>query len=72
MVTGGSSSSAGHLLDQIDALIERIGIPSFVSLDIAEADYPILAQAAVNNGSNDSNPRPMNEADYLSILEDLS
>ncbi len=71
MACGKPVGSAEHLLDRIESLIADLEIPGFTSLGIAPEDDPRLAEAAVQNGSNDSNPRPMREADYFSILQGL-
>ncbi|MEM6674836.1 MAG: iron-containing alcohol dehydrogenase [Planctomycetota bacterium] len=60
---------AAQLLGSIRDLARTIGIPSFSELDVPESDYDRLAELAVQNGSNDSNPRPMRAKDYRQILE---
>ena len=62
---------ADRFLDAIAALVEAVGIPGFDSFGIPEVDYDRIAAGAVANGSNDSNPQPMESADYLSILASL-
>ncbi|MEM1451079.1 MAG: iron-containing alcohol dehydrogenase [Planctomycetota bacterium] len=60
---------AARLLDTLRDLAQVIGIPRFSELEVPEADYDRLAELAVQNGSNDSNPRPMSAADYRAILD---
>lgn len=62
---------AGSFLDRIDSLTERLDTPRFSSFDIAAVDYPEIAELAVRNGSNGSNPQPMAPEDYLKILRGL-
>jgi alcohol dehydrogenase len=59
------------ILARIGALVVELGIPAFSSLGFTPDDYPRIAAGAVANGSNDSNPQPMGEADYLQILQGL-
>ena len=63
---------AGSFLDRIDGLTARLETPSFSSFDIPTSDYEGIAELAVRNGSNGSNPQPMAEADYVKILSGLS
>ncbi len=62
---------AGSFLDRLDGLTDRLGTPSFSSFEIPAADHPAIAEQAVANGSNGSNPQPMAEEDYLKILRGL-
>jgi alcohol dehydrogenase len=55
----------------IAGLAREIGIPRFAGLPkINPADFPAVASASAANGSNPSNARPMDAADYQRILED--
>ncbi len=63
---------AGSFLDRIDGLTNRLATPPFSSFDVPTSDYPTVAEQAIRNGSNDSNPQPMAEDDYLEILRSLS
>ena len=57
-----------------DAVI--VGCGSYIEIwskeeyekSVAEEDLEALAEKSVNNGSNSSNPRPMQKEDYLAIL----
>lgn len=64
-------ASASGFMSRLQQLAEVCKIPDFASLKVPEVDFGKLAKMAVANGSNSSNPRPMNEADYLAILERL-
>lgn len=48
-----------------------VGLPAFTSFGVDPADFDLLAENAVKNGSNPSNPRPMAAADYLAVLKTL-
>ena len=43
-------------------------LPGFPELGVKKEDYPAIAGAARRNGSNPSNPRPMDRENYLEIL----
>lgn len=61
-----AEQAARYLAD----LARTLGIPPFRQLPgVQEDDFPWIASASVANLSNASNARPMDEADYLSILE---
>lgn len=60
---------AARLLGTIRDLARTIGIPRFAELAVPRADYDRLAELAVQNGSNESNPRPMRAAEYRRILD---
>lgn len=64
-----SAELAARLLDAIRDLAQAIGIPRFSELAVPQSDYGRLAELAVQNGSNESNPRPMQVEDYRQILE---
>lgn len=63
---------AGSFLDRIDGLTDRLATPAFSSFEIPTGDYPTVAELAIRNGSNSSNPQPMAEEDYLGILRSLT
>ena len=52
----------------VKQLTKDVRLPSFASLDPDPADFPLLADMSVKNGSNDDNPRPMTAEDYEAIL----
>lgn len=55
----------------VEQLAGDVGLPSFASFGVDPADFELLAENSVKNGSNPSNPRPMAAADYLAVLEAL-
>lgn len=59
---------AKEAVRRVKALTQEVGLPTFASLAVAEADFDALAEMSVRNGSNPSNPRPMGKEDYLNIL----
>ncbi|HEV8580287.1 MAG TPA: iron-containing alcohol dehydrogenase [Thermoanaerobaculia bacterium] len=64
----GSGNGAEGVLQAIEALVRDLGIPPFRDLGVPEEDYPWIAEQAVLNGSNPSNPREMGVAEYLEVL----
>lgn len=69
---GSAESRAQSLLDEVEALVESLKLPDVSALGIRPEDRQEIARRAVTNGSNPSNPRPMGEEEYLSILDSLS
>lgn len=70
--TGDSSSEgADHFFAQLEALEKGCDLPPITSLKIPIEDFPRIAERAVRNGSNRSNPQPMSAGSYLEILEML-
>lgn len=63
-----AEEGAKEAVRRVKALTKEVGLPSFASLNVAQADFDRLAGMSVNNGSNASNPRPMGKEDYLNIL----
>ncbi len=63
---------AGSFLDRLEGLTARLDTPPFSSFEIPTAEYFAVADLAVKNGSNGSNPQPMAAEDYLEILRGLS
>jgi alcohol dehydrogenase len=62
--------AAGNAAQALTELGNDIGIPSLQEIPgISQDDFPWIAAAAHANLSNDSNARPMTEADYLAILD---
>lgn len=63
------AAQAGATL--IAGLAREIGIPRFADLPrIDPADFPAIAAASAANGSNPSNARTMDAADYQQVLEE--
>lgn len=63
---------ADHFVASLERLTRRLETPAFSSFEIPESDYPLIADLAVGNGSNPSNPQPMTAASYVEILDGLS
>lgn len=63
---------ADHFIEELEALCDRLGVPDFASLGVKEDDHGRLAEWAVRNGSNRSNPQPMPPSAYEKILADLA
>ncbi len=77
MVVEGSEKSRRYLskaekselmLEKIETLRRHLEIPGFSSLNLSRETHPLIAEGAVRNGSNDSNPRPMDVQAYMEIL----
>jgi alcohol dehydrogenase len=62
--------SAQGLLDEVEIMSRRIGIPHFADLAIAAEEFEVIARYSWQNNSNPSNPREVTQQDYLAILED--
>lgn len=60
-----------HFLDQLEELGRSLAVPAFGELGVAREDHDRIAEWAVRNGSNRSNPQPMSPASYRQILEGL-
>ena len=67
-----AAARAERFLQEIEGLTRRLEIPPFSSFGIDPADHATIAELAVRNGSNGSNPRPMTAASYTEILAGLS
>lgn len=60
---------ARSAVDKVKQLTLDVKLPTFASLDVDPADFPELAGMAYRNGSNASNPRPMEISDYEAVLK---
>jgi alcohol dehydrogenase len=67
----GSGEGAEGVLQAVEDLVRDLGIPPFRDLGIPQEDYPWIAERAILNGSNPSNPRQMGTAEYLEVLGGL-
>jgi len=67
----GSGAGAEGVLQAIEDLLRDLEIPPFRYLGISPEDYPWIAERAVLNGSNASNPREMGAVEYLEVLASL-
>ena len=63
--------TSSRMIEHLQDLSAQLDIPLFSSFTIPIDDYEQIAQAAVTNNSNGSNPQPMTQKDYLSILNTL-
>ena len=64
------STAAARTSQALSELSRNIGIPTLQEIPgIGQDDFPWIAAASYANLSNDSNARPMTEADYLTILD---
>ncbi|MDP9368052.1 MAG: iron-containing alcohol dehydrogenase, partial [Chloroflexota bacterium] len=64
------SEAAATGAHALAALARDVGIPRLADLPgFDPADFPVIAEASVRNGSNPSNAREMDEAAYVAILE---
>ncbi len=64
-----TGEAAERVIELLAELLHRLAVPTFAAFAIPTADYPRIAERAVANGSNDSNPRPMTAESYLEILQ---
>jgi alcohol dehydrogenase len=55
-------------IEHIKRLSKEIGLPGIKTLPISAEDFPLLAEMAVKNGSNESNPREITKDDYIMIF----
>ena len=66
-----AASGAENAVTAVAKLARDVGLPSFASFGVDPADFDMIAENSVKNGSNASNPRPMQAADYLAVLNSL-
>ena len=67
-----AEEKAAHFLEELEALRRRLEIPGFDALGVRPEDHSRLAEWAVRNGSNRSNPQPMPPSAYEKILGGLA
>jgi alcohol dehydrogenase len=60
------------VIEAIEKLTTDVSIPSFRSLGIPPSELGWIAERAVENNSNGSNPRPMDAGAYRQILDSLA
>ena len=53
----------------VEQLAMDVRLPAFRTLGVPEADLETIAEMSAKNISTASNPRPMEKADYLHVLE---
>ncbi|MFT7485007.1 MAG: alcohol dehydrogenase [Candidatus Paceibacteria bacterium] len=63
--------STQGFMDQLETLIGELNLPDNSCLGIVAGEERRIAELAVANGSNGSNPRVMGIDEYLAILEEL-
>ncbi|MFP4482107.1 MAG: iron-containing alcohol dehydrogenase [Thermovirgaceae bacterium] len=66
-----NEEGAKAAVDEVKRMARDVGLPDFRSLGVQEKDLQEIAEKSVRNGSNSSNPRPMEITDYLNVLEVL-
>lgn len=64
-------AGAEEFVDALEQLARRVDIPPYSSLGIDPSASETIAEGAVANGSNGSNPRTMDARSYLEILGEL-
>jgi len=65
------SERARAVIEAVEKLVADVGVPGFASLEIPRGELDWIAERAVANNSNGSNPRPMDAAAYRGILDSL-
>ena len=55
-------------IEHIKELSKEIGLPGIKSLKVNTADFELLAEMSVKNGSNESNPRKMTRDEYVMLF----
>ena len=63
------TKTSQQFIDLIRRLSARLKIPSFKDLNIKKDQFDIIADMSYRNGSTPSNPRKLDQSDYLKILE---
>jgi alcohol dehydrogenase len=66
--TAAATTAAVAAVEAVRQLARDLGLPRFPELGVRREDYPAIAAASERNGSNASNPRPMNQQNYLELL----
>ncbi len=62
-------NAARAFIQKIKALSNRLGIPLFKDLKIGQDQFEIISKMSFENNSTPSNPRQLEQEDYLNILE---
>lgn len=66
-----TTEGAKAAVEAVKRMARDVGLPAFRSLGVREKDLQEIAEKSVKNGSNSSNPRPMEISDYMNVLEAL-
>ena len=61
--------AAQSAIVRVRELSREIGLPGIRALHVDPADFPLLAELSVKNGSNGSNPRELTKEGYLMLFE---
>lgn len=69
--TDDADDGARKAVEAVQQLANDVELPGFRTLGVREEDFDELARNAALNGSNADNPRPMDEDDYLCLLQRL-
>jgi len=70
--TAPAAERASAFIGAVSKLTADVSIPSFDSLGIPKKEFDWIAERAVENNSNGSNPRPMDASAYRRILDSLT
>lgn len=63
-----TQEGAKKAVDAVKQLAADVHLPSFASLSVDPYDFEKLAELSAGNISTQSNPRPMEAADYLTVI----
>ena len=63
-----TEEAARFAVARTQELAQLVHLPAFADLGVKQQDFPRIAAASAANISTQSNPRPMEEADYLAVL----
>ncbi|MFW6006838.1 MAG: iron-containing alcohol dehydrogenase [Bacillota bacterium] len=64
-----NEKGAEKAIEKVKKISRKVNLPAFRELEINPDDFDLLAEMAASNISTESNPREMNENDYLNILK---
>jgi alcohol dehydrogenase len=68
---GAVAARAQAAVEAVQQLALDLKLPLFAELGVRPKDFPAIAKASARNLSNPSNPRPMNEENYLELLHHM-
>jgi len=63
------TKASQQFIDLIKRLSARLKIPNFKDFNIKKDQFGIIAEKSCRNGSTPSNPRKLEQSDYLKIIE---
>lgn len=64
-----SVDGAKKAVEAVKKLAVDVKLPLFSSLKVNFDDFEKIAEMSVKNISTESNPRPMNKEDYLTVIK---